>query len=128
MRVYARVLAAALMTGAVAAALAFPALFQPGRERHRVLLAPPSSLQRTLRVPAVRTPAHHVARHAEARVSVNRGQARTGRSPAAFARVVVHRAKAVPPAPRPAPSAPPPATPSKPSAPPPAAAPPRELA
>ena len=60
MRVCARVLAAALMMGAVGVALAFPALFPPGNEEHRSLVAPPSSQQRTLRLPAVHHPARHV--------------------------------------------------------------------
>jgi len=49
----ARVLAAALMTGAIATALDLPGEFDSAREPGRGLTAPPSSLQRTVRVPAV---------------------------------------------------------------------------
>jgi hypothetical protein len=46
----ARVLAAALMTGAIAFALAMPAVLGTARENGRPLTAPPSSLQRSVRV------------------------------------------------------------------------------
>src|SRR6266545_4163721 len=49
----ARVLAAALMTGAIATALGLPAAFDSALEPGRGLTAPPSSLQRTVHVPAV---------------------------------------------------------------------------
>ena len=49
----ARVLAAALMTGAIAAALAMPALFDSARDVGHGLTAPPSSLERLVRVPAL---------------------------------------------------------------------------
>ena len=52
----ARVLAAALMTGAIAATLAMPAIFDSAREAGRSLTAPPSSLQRSVRVPALAAP------------------------------------------------------------------------
>ncbi len=61
MRVCARVLAAALMAGAIGAALAFPVRFGPGGEQHRALTAPPSSQLRTLHVPAWPAPRHHAA-------------------------------------------------------------------
>src|SRR5439155_23904773 len=49
----ARVLAAALMTGAVAAALATPALFDGPGDRGLELTAPPSSHRRSVHVPAL---------------------------------------------------------------------------
>jgi hypothetical protein len=49
----ARVLAAALMTGAIATALGLPAAFDGAEDGVHGLNAPPSSLQRTVRVPAV---------------------------------------------------------------------------
>src|SRR5205823_10823255 len=52
----ARVLAAALMTGAIAFAVGMPALFGTAHELGRSVLAPPSSLQRTVRTPGF--PAH----------------------------------------------------------------------
>src|SRR5919201_4380187 len=60
MRVCARALAAALMMGAVAGVLGFPTLFPTGKQENHVLVAPPSSQQRTLRLPALRAPARHV--------------------------------------------------------------------
>ena len=48
----ARVLAAALMTGAIGFALAMPALFGTGQDAVRSLTAPPSSLQRSVQVVA----------------------------------------------------------------------------
>jgi hypothetical protein len=53
----ARVLAAALMTGAIAFALGAPALFESPRDESRLLKAPPPSLQRSVRVPALPAPA-----------------------------------------------------------------------
>jgi hypothetical protein len=53
----ARVLAAALMTGAIAFALGAPALFESSRDEIQALIAPPSSLQRSVRVPALPAPA-----------------------------------------------------------------------
>ena len=52
----ARVLAAALMTGAIAFAVGMPALFGTAHDRGRSLLAPPSSLQRSVRAPALPAP------------------------------------------------------------------------
>ena len=49
----ARVLAAALMTGAIAFAVGMPALFGTAHELGRSVLAPPSSLQRTIRTPGL---------------------------------------------------------------------------
>src|SRR6266545_2377219 len=49
----ARVLAAALMTGAIATALGLPAAFDSALEPGRGLTAPPSSLRHTVHVPAV---------------------------------------------------------------------------
>lgn len=71
MRVCARVLAAALMTGAIAGAFALPSLVGQGVEEPRALPAPPSVKQRTLHLPAPKAPAEstiagrrHVAHHA----------------------------------------------------------------
>jgi hypothetical protein len=67
MSVYARVLAVALMTGAIAAAVSVPALVSQGRDRPEAITAPPSSHRRTLRLPALRAPARHtVVVHAAA--------------------------------------------------------------
>jgi hypothetical protein len=48
----ARVLAAALMTAAIATVVGMSALFRPASEAARPIAAPPSSLQRTVRVTA----------------------------------------------------------------------------
>jgi hypothetical protein len=48
----ARVLAAALMTAAIATVVGMSALFRPASEPARPIAAPPSSLQRTVRVTA----------------------------------------------------------------------------
>ena len=52
----ARVLAAALMTGAIGFALAMPALVGTSRDAVRSLTAPPSSLQRSVHVVAIAPP------------------------------------------------------------------------
>jgi hypothetical protein len=53
MRVCARVLAAALMTGSIAFALSFPAVVGTGHERPRAVVAPPSArVVRTLHLPS----------------------------------------------------------------------------
>ena len=54
----ARVLAAALMTGAVAAALAMPALFDSARGVGHGLTAPPSSLERLVPAQTLAAPSH----------------------------------------------------------------------
>jgi hypothetical protein len=74
----ARALAAALMTAAIATAVGLPAAFESASPRERGLTAPPSSLQRTVRVPAgtVRERAHHTLRpafHQSRRASVTTG-------------------------------------------------------
>src|SRR5919201_5425366 len=108
MRVCARVLAAALMTGAIAGAVAFPAFFGQGSGPHRVLLAPPASQLRTLRVPAFPAPAQ--------REVVHRSRSVPRAAETAFAAVRINRpaattrsSKATPvspktPAPAPAPA------------------------
>jgi hypothetical protein len=53
----ARVLAAALMTGAIATAMGLPSLFESGGDPGHGLTAPPSSLQRSVRSPALLAPA-----------------------------------------------------------------------
>jgi len=57
----ARVLAAALMTGAIAFAVGMPALFGTAHDLGRSVLAPPSSLQRTVRAPAFSAPSRRAA-------------------------------------------------------------------
>ena len=52
----ARVLAAALMTGAIAFAVGMPALFETAHDLGRSFLTPPSSLHRTVRAPASSEP------------------------------------------------------------------------
>src|SRR5207302_3523475 len=52
----ARVLAAALMTGAIASVVAMSALLNTPRDDGYALTAPPSSLQRSVRVPALAAP------------------------------------------------------------------------
>jgi hypothetical protein len=63
MRVCARVLAAALMTGVIGAALSLPALLSTGGGEHGALHAPPSAQQRTLRLPELNAPAQHRQQH-----------------------------------------------------------------
>jgi hypothetical protein len=52
----ARVLAAALMTGAIATAMGLPTVFESGGDPGRRLTAPPSSLQRSVSTPALLAP------------------------------------------------------------------------
>src|SRR4051812_16021041 len=59
MRVCARVLAAALMTGSIAFALSFPAVLGQRRDEPRAIVAPPSAELRTVHVTAGATPARH---------------------------------------------------------------------
>jgi hypothetical protein len=62
----ARVLAAALMTGAIAGTVAMSALFGPPSGADRPITAPPSSLQRSVRAEVLREPPVHrtsVERH-----------------------------------------------------------------
>jgi hypothetical protein len=78
----ARVLAAALMTGAIAFALGAPALFESPRDGTWRLTAPPSSLQRSVRVPALPAPER------PARAERLAAASQQVRSPAARPRVV----------------------------------------
>jgi hypothetical protein len=55
----ARVLAAALMTGAIAATVGMSALFDPPSEPDRPITAPPSSLQSSVRAEVLREPPVH---------------------------------------------------------------------
>jgi hypothetical protein len=55
----ARVLAAALMTGAIAGTVGMSALFGPPSEADRPITAPPSSLQRSVRAEVLREPPVH---------------------------------------------------------------------
>ena len=69
----ARVLAAALMTGAVAFVVAMPALFGPEPDVTRPLTAPPSSLRRSVHVTALEAPADRaVERPSGAQTIANR--------------------------------------------------------
>jgi hypothetical protein len=124
MRVCARVLAAALMTGAIAGTIAFPAIFRQGIEPNRLLLVPPASQLRTLPVPALEAPSQYTV------LQRRRPAPRTGPSAQAAVRISpssagAHRSKGVPTQPVPRPTAPaPPAPEPEPSAPaPPAQAP-----
>src|SRR4051812_38070176 len=65
----ARVLAAALMTGAIATVVGMSALFEMPREADRALVVPPSSLQRTVRLKV--PPARRHAPAAERLVSAH---------------------------------------------------------
>ena len=77
----ARALAAALMTGAIATAVGLPSAFESTSAPDRGLTAPPSSLQRTVRIPAgtAREGAHRaergvVAQHASRPSVVSRAR------------------------------------------------------
>ena len=63
MRVCARVLAAALMTGAIVASLVLPALMSQPPVEHRAVPAPSSSQGRTLHVPALSAPVGRPSAH-----------------------------------------------------------------
>src|SRR5438132_14331254 len=102
MRVCARVLAAALIAGAVAGALAFPAaLFTQGEQENRALVAPPSSQQRTIRVPALRLPAQQKARHPVRAAAPPAAQELATVHIAAHSAAPVHRPEALPARPDP---------------------------
>jgi hypothetical protein len=104
----ARVLAAALMTGAVAAALATPALFDAQRDRGLHLTTPPSSHWRSVRIPAQLAPrrAAHPVQLVVASVQ-DLAIRSTDRPPASRAAVEVPRSSAPTPPPRPRPVSPP---------------------
>jgi hypothetical protein len=123
MRVCARVLAAALMTGAIAGAFALPSLVGQGVEEPRARPAPPSVKQRTLHLPVLKAPVEHT-------IAVRRHVAHLAARPALIAvriapaknvhhRTVFHAAASAgrsglpsrspapnPPAPKPTPAAP----------------------
>jgi hypothetical protein len=123
----ARVLAAALMTGAIATVVGMSALFDTPREADRALVVPPSSLQRTVRVKVPPAPRH--APVAERLVSAHTSSNTTSR-PVVVTHSLVRRtlvARRVPqrrrlaavkpkpaPAPQPPPPTPQPATPPPP--------------
>ena len=116
----ARVLAAALMTGAIAAVVAMSALYETPQEAGRALTAPPSSLQRSVRLTAMPGPRRAPApRRRERRAAPIRVQPRT----VVVTREVVRRITvvrhvpsrqlaAVAPKPQPAPVSPPPPAPA----------------
>jgi len=125
----ARVLAAALMTGAIATVVGMSALFDTPREAGRALVVPPSSLQRTvrLRVP----PAHRRARAAERLVSAHTSSSAQSRPVLVIRTLVRHttvvrqipqrrRLAAVKPKPTPPVQPAPPPAPPQPATPPPA--------
>src|SRR6266487_3181312 len=86
-RTCARVLAAVLMTGGIATALALPALVGDRPDEPRALIAPPSSLERIVRI--------HTGAASERPNPKNTGtHASIGRRSPALAGVVVHRALA----------------------------------
>jgi hypothetical protein len=120
----ARVLAAALMMGAIASAVGLPSTFESASGQERGLTAPPSSLQRTVRVPAgvvgerarrVERPAVGKQRHqAGAQARTVRYVAAPPRTPSASRLHVRHPSKPKPPVSAPAapPTAPPVAAPA----------------
>ena len=137
MRVCARVLAAALMTGAIAAALTVPALTSQRGGEPRAVPAPPSSHDRTLHLPALRVPVRHrsvgrtVVAHPRSAALAALQVARRPVVVFAPARVKPTTVPAVPhPAPHPAPAPSPAPAPAPAPSPPPAPAEPapRELA
>src|SRR4051812_4087202 len=130
-RTCARVLVGALMAGAIAVAMALPALVGESPQTHRAVAAPPSSLQHVVRVP-------RFAAEAASRASTLRSRPRSRPRATSLASVLVHRAPAVRqrpagrrgreapthPAPKPVPPASPAAAPAPAPAPNPAPAPP----
>jgi len=111
MRVCARVLAAALITGGIAAALVLPALTSEPVGVPRAVSAPPSSHGRTLYLPAVSAPIHRSSPHHAVvahRRSPALAAARVGGHARPTAVVVFKPASVKPapthPAPRPAPA------------------------
>jgi hypothetical protein len=128
----ARVLAAALMTGAIATVVAMSALFEMPSGPGRPIAAPPSSLQRSVRFEAQPAPPHRTrVRRLENAHPISRPARPVvlARSlvvaPTRHARVQPRRLATVTPKPKPA-SAPTP--PAQPVAPPPPADPPVEAA
>jgi type IV secretory pathway VirB10-like protein len=94
----ARVLAAALMTGAIAGTVGMSALFGPTSEADRPITAPPSSLQRFVRAEVLRgAPAHRAK--VERRVVTHSLRTTRARPRPATHRLVIirtHRVHAVP--------------------------------
>ena len=97
----ARVLAAALMTGAIATALGLPALFGSAQEVGRGLVTPPSSHQRSVRVPALAAPPRPV--RAERLVRAQSVKPARARTRPAVVRTPARRRVVLKPAPAPAP-------------------------
>jgi hypothetical protein len=94
----ARVLAAALMTGAIATAMGLPTLFGSDADPGRRITAPPSSLQRSVRspLPEIRERPH---REAEPRSSRTTSRARAAQARAGAIRAASAQTR---PSPRPA--------------------------
>src|SRR3954467_9527428 len=132
----ARVLAAALLTGAIAFATAMPALFGPPREAGQSLTAPPSSLQRSVHVvPSASSPQPTIPeRFADVRSPVTASLGRLASSrgvgpdqhlrPASAGRSKPTGAPKPAPTPRPKPTPPPTPAPPPPPPPPPPPRPP----
>ena len=94
----ARVLAAALMTGAIAGTVAMSALFGPPSGADRPITAPPSSLQRSVRAEVLREPLAHRT-HVKRLVTAHSIGTTRARSVVATHRLVIirtHRVHAVP--------------------------------
>src|SRR5215831_6196730 len=89
----ARVVAAALLTGAIATVVGMSALVDTPREPMRSIAAPPSSLQRSVRLTAHVVPRH---RPSAARLVTTHTSYRARRPPAVARRLVVVRAHRAP--------------------------------
>ena len=124
----ARALAAALMTGAIATAVGLPPAFRSASAPERGLIAPPSSLQSTVRIPAG-TAREEPSQRADLPVVVRqaaRSEGTRARDVHVNVRLVTRRPSSAPtrsPAPKPKPTRAPAPTPAPPSAEPPVAAP-----
>src|SRR5712691_202188 len=94
----ARVLAAALMTGAIATAMGLPTLFDSAQDSGRVLTAPPSSLQRSLPAPALFVPVRRArAERLVAALSIHRSASRLATVRSVPSRRVVRAPRSAPP-------------------------------
>jgi hypothetical protein len=86
------------MTGAIATAMGLPTLFESAQDSGRILTAPPSSLQRSVRVPALSAPARPARAERLVTLSIHRSAARLATVRSVPDRSVV---KTSPSAPRP---------------------------
>jgi hypothetical protein len=118
----ARVLAAALMTGAIATAMGLPTLFDGAGDLGPGVTAPPSSLQRSVHVPALSAPARparaerlvtaQIARPPAKRPAIVRIEPSRGAVPVGAGPPAVPAAPPAPAPPAPAPPAPAPPAPA----------------